>query len=293
MEWIILSLGAAFLFTAANLIDKFVITDELRDPYIGTTLCSFISGLVFITTSILLSTFTTDLKAVLPGIMAGIVSAGALWFYFSILSKEEVSRTIPILGTIPLFVLPFGYLLFEEVFTPLTYLGVGLVIAGSILISFKKRKEKIRLNFLILLAIVSALLFAFRNVLIKFSTQTQLIWPVMLWIGVGGLISSLSIFTFHHPKLREKGKKGVEHLALSALITSLATIFMFIAIAIGPVSLVSTIVGINPMLVLIFATAITILHPSFIHEKINRKALIQKTISTLMIIIGATLIILL
>ncbi len=291
MWWIISALAAILIFTSTDLMNKFIVTKEVMDPHLGTVIFSFMTFLVLTPVSLLVTGILNDPYIVFLGLCIGIVSSMGLWFYFAALSREEVSRAIPILATIPLLVLPFGFLFFGESFTLLKYMGIGLVVLGSISLSFKEVNGRFKFDKLIVLVFIAAVMFAARNVLTKLSTQSITIWPVLFWIGVGRGASALALFAFHHPHLRKKARKGAEHLFIVGFFVSLGMLALFTAISLGPVSLVSALVGVKPLLVLVSATLITFLHPSFIRETITREVIIQKTVSTLMIITGATIIV--
>lgn len=292
MLWIVLVLIAVLTFALDDLLNKFVITKEVRDPYLGTAVFGFIALAVFTAISLSMGSISFDPELSLIGVITGLVTSSALWFYFSALSKEEVSRAMPILGTAPLFVLPFGFFLFGEVFTPLKYLGIGLIVLGSALLSFKDVKGVFKLDRLMFLMFAAAFFFALRNVFVKLSTQSTAIWSVLFWIGIGRGLVSTAITALHHPKLKEKAEKGIEHLFLTGSFSSIGMITLFLAISLGPVSLVSAFLGMKPLLVLLLATLVTLLHPSFIREKITSRILIQKISSTVMIVLGGAFILL-
>ncbi len=290
MPWIELVILALLLFTVANLIDKFVMTEELTDPILGTTIVSFISFIILIITPLALDRATIDLEISIIGITTGFIASTGLWFYFKSLVKEEASRVIPILGIVPLIVLPFGYILFEETFTQWKYLGIFLVIIGSIVLSLERKTIENKLNKLMVFIFIAAVFFAFRNVLIKLGTQQVGIWSVLMWVGIGQGITSVLLTVKHHPHIKGKTKKGIRHLIISGTFSSIAMVALYAAISTGPVSLVSSLMALQPAVIFILATLITILHPSFIREKLTKPAIIQKTISITMLVAGGILI---
>ncbi len=292
MWWIVLTFTAILPFTAGDLINKFIVREEVMDPHLAAAIFGFVTFIVFTVVSLALSGVLTQVNVVLPGLAIGILSTVGLWFYFSAISKEEISRAMPILATAPLFVLPMAFFLFEESFTSLKYLGIGLVVTGSISLSFKKTGGVFKFDKAAALMFVTALLFAIRNILIKIPTQSLGVWPLLFWMGVGHGVLSLGILLVHHPHLKRKAQRGAEHLFLTGSLSALGMVSLLTAISLGPVSLISALEGVKPLLVLVFATLITILHPSFIHETVTKTVVAHKTISTLMIVLGAALIVL-
>lgn len=85
-------------------------------------------------------------------------------------------------------------------------------------------------------------------------------------------------------------RSGFEHMTLSGLISGASQAVFFLAVSIGPVSLVSTITKTRFLIIFIGATAISRLHPEIMHEAMDRRVLIQKAIAISMIIAGVGLV---
>lgn len=290
MFWVILTLLAVILLAGAILIDKFVITKEIKDPYLASVISGSVIFIVFILISPLFPRDSIPLETILVSLAAGAVYITVLWFYFFTLSKEEVSRAVPVFSAAPLFVLPFGFFLFGEVFSTLKYVGIVSIVLGAFLISLKKSAHRIKFDRWILLGVFTAFLFGLRSVLIKLATLRASIWSVMPWIGLGGLISSGVVFAFHHPHIIRKAKGGVEHLLLTGLFTSFGISMLFVAISIGPVSLVTALASIRPFLVSIFALILSFLYPEFIEEHLTTGIIIQKMVATFLVVAGSVLV---
>lgn len=292
MLWILLVLAAALLVSGVDLIDKHIITQEVTDPFLATVTMGPITFLMFMAVSLISPGLTTSLGVVLLSLIAGFFSCSALWFYFMTLSKEDVSRSMAFLSIVPLLVLPFGYFFFGEVFHTVTYLGIGLVITGAILLSMKRISGKISFNRSMSLAFVTAVFFASRNILIKFATRNVDIFSVLFWVGLGGLLTSLAFLVFKHPHVKRKASEGVKHLFLMGLLVGVGMSMLFTSISIGPVSLASALFEIKPLFVFLGALAFTLFSPSYLNESTNKKVIIQKAIAILMIVSGALIVIL-
>ena len=103
MLWLLLILITVFVWAFINVYDKHIVSDELRDPFLCTVIYGFIMfvsfGLVFFLTK---QKFLFNVNFIMPSFIAGIVLAGAIFFYYKSLSYEEVSRVMPMLELIPL-----------------------------------------------------------------------------------------------------------------------------------------------------------------------------------------------
>jgi bacterial/archaeal transporter family protein len=294
MEWIYFTLAAMLLWTVVNIFDKYIISHELRDPMMVTTVFGFVIYLVFIVTSFIFDgAQVLDTEVKFASIIAGILYSVALWFYYYVMKREEVSRFVPILASEPFIITIVAFFLFGERFKLLNYAGMALIVIGAIVISIKKHKKKIKHKHLLFFALFSVILFASRNILFKFATTNPSdFWAVMFWTGVGGIIFPILLFVFHHPHLRKQGWEGVYHLAFNALLSGMAVIFFTKAISTGTVSLASALLATKPMLVFLIATFLSFFHPKIMREKITRPVLIKKTIAIILIVAGGICVVL-
>lgn len=291
MPWIILAILAALVWTAVNIIDKFIITKELRDPILATVISGISTFVLFGVVALLFGNILLPLSTIVIAIIAGAAFNIAILLYYFAMSKEEVSRFIPVLSAVPLFVLFFSFIFLGERFPALTYLGILLLVAGAILISLKKITRRIGINVAFLIAISAALFYALRNIALKFATVQASIWPIFFWVGVGGGIVSLFLFAMHHPHIRRKARLGVKHLLFVGSLTAIALFIFTIAISIGPVSLVSALLEVQPLFVFLAAAALSVFYPKFLKEKITKSIIMQKALAMVLIIVGAVLII--
>ena len=167
------------------------------------------------------------------------------------------------------------------------YFGIAFVAVGAALISWQKTDPKKKMTKYFVAMAVAVVLFATRNILIDQVTLKADFWPVMFWVGLGGVIVPLLLILFHHPHIRKQAEKGVWHLLFSGLLSGLALIAFTKAISIGSVTVVSAFLATKPLLVLVLATLLSFWHPKVIRERHSSSAMLIKVVATALIVSGA------
>ena len=291
MSWVILSILAAVFWTVTGIIDKHIISDELKDPLLATAVNGIVAFIIFAGVSLLYGSIKMPPLTVIIITFAGVVYSLAILMGYVALTKGEVTRLTPLLSTIPIFVAVFAYFGFSERFTPIKYVGILLIVIGALFVSLEINKHKFKFGPAFMIGIGAAVFFAFRNVLLKAVTINENIWSSLFWLGFGALIFSAVIITFHHPHLRRKGQRGIHHLFCNRILAILGLLCFTLALSIGSVSLSSAIVEIKPMLVFMAALFVTKHYPKYIKEKVTKGIIIQKTAAIIMIISGALLVV--
>jgi len=291
MLWAIFALLAAFVHSIVNIVDKIAVSKEMRDPIFATAI---FGGIMFVAFGLI--GFFVDIMIpytfILASFIAGIFSWFAVYLYYKILVKEEVSKFMPILSLGPLFVMTLAYFFLNEVLTMLDYIGIFVLVSGAFIMSLKEFKLKFGLKegFLIILATI--LLFSLEKIAIKFASLSVSIWPVMFWVAIGEGIVAFFAFILHKAHIKGKlRKKGVEHLIIANVLTIFGAALAFIAISLGPVSLVSAMSKVQMLFIFLGTSMLTKFYPKILKEKLTKKIIIQKIIAITLIIAGAILVI--
>jgi len=293
MTWVILSILAALFWSVVNMVDKYVVTKWFKQPLvpvimlgifglIASLLVYFISGFAFLSCS-------NIILALLAGIFYVLMSV----FYFKALKIEEVSRIIPLFHLSPFFILVLATIFLGEVFTPIKYLGIFLLVIGAILVSSKNR---LKLSFgkafgWMMLSVTSS---SISSILTKYLLDFADYWTIFAYLRIGAAIGAIPIAYIYFPELintvRRHGKKVVTILSANEILNLFAVLFITIATSIGYVTLVHTLSSIQPFFVLVFAVILSIFYPSILKEEIGKSVILLKILAIILMFIGVVLI---
>ena len=291
MSWIFFATIALLLWAFANIVDRYIASRELHDPILITTLFGFCVYLIFIVMSLFGGHPGVPFSIIVWAFVAGLAYTSACYLYYKVLSREEISKLAPTMSMEPIVVAFFAFFVFQEHLKLLSYLGIIMIVAGAILMNYKKH-SKLSARRLQLWAVISVVLFAAKNLIFKYTTIEAPLLSVLFWFGLGGLMVSLCLYAKHHPHLRRQDRKGLRFIALSALLSALALLFYVESLNRGPVTLVSAFVATKPLAVLILALLISRWHPMVLQEKFDRQSILKKVSATVIIVLGATLVVL-
>lgn len=296
MSWLLLVLLAALIWSLSNLSDKFIEDHEVESSALSAGVVNLTNSLFFIFVPLFFVSFD-ELTSGFSWLtlIAGIIYGTSRLFYFSGVKREDVSRFIPLLALIPVFVTIYSFLFLGESFSSTVYIGITMTISGAILISLEDpihTLKKFQSKVAVVAGIAAAVLLASKDISIKIISSNMNYWSIIFWLGVGLLLVSLLLITkgLKDKNLKNINYMGINHLIVSGSFKAVGSFLFTKAITIGPVSLVSTVVKVKPMLVFIGSTLLSRYHPEIIHEKLKRQTLIQKIAAMVVIIIGVGLV---
>lgn len=297
MNWIIFSLLSRALWAADNIVDKILIGKYLRDPIVLT----LIAGITALLVSVLIVLFNglswIGLNPVALIMFAGSFQILAIFAFYQAISKEEISRVIPLFQFTPPFVLVLSFLFLGEVLTLNNYVAFVLILLGGFLISLKKVRGLFRLGEAFWWMVLASLIYAIQAVILKSLYVTYSFWDLTVYLGFGEFLPAL-ILLLLMTNFRDRFTKGLIDLKpigwmlliLAMFFVATASLSGLWALVTGPVSLISAFRGFQSLFVLIYAVVLSIWLPKILKEELGKGVLSIKVIAIFLMISGLYLI---
>ena len=292
MEWIYFTLVAVFLWSICNIIDKHVVAKYIKKPMTVMIFLSFFGLLSALVVSIFQNVTIPPFDLLILSLASGIAYFLFIFLYIKSLMIEEVSRVVSLYAITPIFVLILSTIFLNEIFTWEKYVGIFLIVVGSILISIKK-DVKIKLSGALLLMVIAAIFGAVYYVLQKIVLKSLTYWNTFFWVRIGSfLLAPLLLFVYHKPLIKTLKKSPIVGVYLSAveILNVIGVYLIVIAYSVGYAALVSAFSEVQSLVVFFMATVLSIFNPKIIKEELKGSTLLLKFISIIMIILGAILI---
>lgn len=292
--WIILAISSAALFAVVNIIDKIVLEKWVKDPLVPTIITGFINLIVGFIIFALLGSSSLSLTNIALAFLAGFLGHVSIIIFFRAAKSEEISRIIPLFYLEPLFILVIAAIFLGEIFTPIKYLGILMLVFGAVLISLKNFK-KIRFGKSFWLMILSAIILSIVAVLIKYLLGYADFWTIFAYSRFGVIFALIPVLYLSYQNLlntlKLHGKKVLVVMSLSETLSIAAMLLSIAAVSIGYVTLVTALGSVQPSIVLLFSIILSIVYPKVFEEELKKSIITQKIIAVLFIFIGAILII--
>lgn len=295
MTWILFSILTAVFWASGNIIDKFVFTRWVVKPLVPV----MVGGIVGLLASIIiyLTQGFVGLSGIniFWGILAGVFNVLSYLFYYKAVKIEEISRVIPLYYLMNFFILFLAYIFLGEVLTPIKYLGVFFLAIGAILVS-QKDSINFKFNKAFWFMILASVAIAINVVITKYLLNFADYWTIFSYTrGLGVIIALLPIIYLNYNdlvyELKKNGKKAIGMMSVSEILNVFAGLSITFAISIGSVTLVNALASIQPFIVLIFASIISVFYPALFKEDLSRANIFIKVIATVLVFIGVILII--
>ena len=292
MDWIVLSILAALLWSVVNVVDKYVISkfiDKLIVPVIITGAIGFVASLViFFTHGFLYLSLSNILLAIVAGFLYILMNI----LYYNAIKIEEISKVVPLFFIAPIFILVIAAIFLGEVFTLPKYIGIFLLVFGAVLISSKKLSFNFGRAFWIM--ILAALVLAVNQVITKYLLNFADFWTVFAYIRIGAFIALLPAIIINIKTFKEIFKKyGFKPFGLMIAGESLnfiGTICIALAAVTGFITLVNALSSVQPFFILLFTVLISIFYPQILKEEIGKAVVSRKIIAIAIMFAGVILI---
>jgi len=294
MNWALLSLAAAFVWAIVSIIDKHLLTKWLKHPIIPTLSIGVAGGVLVPFLHFFGKMPALPVNHWLLFFFSSALFFGAALLYFKAIKIEEISRVIPLFYISPLFISILAAIFLGEIFTPIKYVGILLIVGGAILISLRK-ELKITISKAFWFMIVAAIFIAASITMTKYLLNYWNYWTVFAYYRLCYFILILPFIFTSLPKLKEtvseKGARALGFVFLNSLLNLVGMLLITIATAIGFVTLVNTISSVQPFFVIVMTVLLSYFAPRFFKEGISRKTVAFKFLAAAMIFVGALLVV--
>jgi transporter family protein len=294
VDWLIFALIGTIFFSAAGVLDKFLLSSYTCDSkaYI---VCQVLVQQIF--TIPILAIMRIDF--VYPQ-SAMAMALGALQilpslFYLRAVQVEEASRVAALEYFYPVFVFLGAFIFLGENLAPKHCIG-GVLLVVSVLLISHKHKGKCSFD----ISSISPALRPFISywismaiycIALKYLLASMNEWQLYTWSSLGSLMATLPLLA--NPSVRgevlgffESGTSAVGTLISEETFMFLGIIFSIFAYALGSVALVTSVGALQPMLTLILVVALGLFLPGRVKEELDRNSLVQKGLSSIIVIIG-------
>ena len=293
MSWILFSILAAVCWSVVNVVDKYILTKWVKEPIVPVMILGFVglmsSFIIFFINGFVQLSYYHILLAIIGGVFYMFMNI----LYFKAVKIEEISRVIPLFYLTPLFVLVLATIFLKEIFTPIKYMGIILLVIGAILISMKKFQISFGKAFWFM--IIASFSLSIYSVLIKYLLNFADFWTIFAYLRIGVFIALIPFLysNFRHliSTVRENGIKVVFIIGFNESLNLFAVLLFTLASSIGFVTLVNAIASVQPFFVLLFAVIFSIFYPQTLKEEINKSTMFIKLTEIVLIFIGSLLII--
>ena len=189
MSWIILATLSYFLNAVVAVVDKFLVSNKVKNPLVYSFYTGVLGSAVLILWPIDFSFL--PLNITLVALFSGVSFFLALYFYYASMIKTSVTRTVTVIGGIsPIVLLGLSYFFLDERLPTFWLLAFAILILGSFLLTFGR--EKIFSFY----AVVSAIFFALSFFTIKIVFLNSTFINGFVWTRVGFLILALFFLFF-------------------------------------------------------------------------------------------------
>ena len=299
--WLLLALTVPLMLAAVNMIDKLVVerhvnTTLLYPFYVG-IMEMLISSLV-LAVLLMAGAENANWPAIGAAIGMGSLRGLGLIFLVSALRLEQVSRVVAIWFLNPIFVVVLAVIFLNESVSDLAIAAIVMASLGAGIVSWTGGESSRQFipPRVIVLSLLAALTWAIANVLTKLFVEDAPFWQFNFGSRLGfGMVMLILIF---NSEVRHDARTGWRSRPLWALfllaeiIVTISLPLYFLAIKLGPVSLVSAVGAIQPLTVLIYSIGLALLSPAIFghwiaHEK---DKLVPQLVGTLVLAVGVSIV---
>lgn len=295
MVWLAFALLANFLYSVSNIADQFLRRKHVKHDasfiviLMGFFFLLWLAAVPFIRVSV------PPLPQLLAVLTSGFIVMFMVAIYVYAISREEISRIMPVLQFHSVFVLVLSAVFLGEKLQALSYVGFAVMLIAGLLLTVERIEASFRINQTLLMVVGASVVLAISLVLLKFFYLTGDFWNGFFWFYLGGFVwtAIFAAFPSHlrtvKAHLRELNCKIVAIFVLAAVSGFFADLSWLLAAKLGPVSLVSVVGSTQIAMLFVMTLLLTLYFPRILKERLDRKVLLTKLAAIALMVAGLLL----
>ncbi|VVB68863.1 EamA-like transporter family protein [uncultured archaeon] len=301
LNWLIFAFLGTIFFSAAGVLDKLLLSSYANDSkaYI---VCQVLAQQLFTVPVILIIGVNFVYPESILALLFGGLQVLPAIFFMRALQVEEASKVTALEYVYPIFVFIGSVFLLGEMLDLKQCAGGLLLLAGTLIISYRNsdsNSSRGPMGFMALSpAIKPFLSYWILTALYYLSLKYILIsideWHLYTWSSLGSLVAVMPLLSISSTRRGVFGFFAGGSYAIGGLISEetfqfLGLISSIFAYSLGSVSLVSSVGALQPIMTVILIIALGIITPKLaeeMKERTDRRALIQKSLSFMIVLLG-------
>ena len=299
MSWVAISLIAASVTAMISIFDKTIIgyaRSQLTLPLlIGFSQTTI--GIVVV--SFVIASNSAKWDGVIWSLISGALFGLGGQLHIRILFSREVSRTIPITETSPIFASLIAVTFLGEFLTVIQWTAIVTTVIGAALLSLRTDSEysKIFLDSSFYLLMLGAFIMAISNVTSKIALDDL---PILFTHGLRMLALGIVFLAFNLRtapwedvrSLLTKRSPALLIVSLNEIvIANVGLVLTLWALSLGSVSLVTALLGTRAFFVVAYSTLVAVVWRGALGENITPSTIAVKIVSTVLIVSGVAVIV--
>lgn len=289
----IFAILAGLVWSIGNVIDKTVVSKYIKNPIFILFIISLISFVV----GILILAFDYQPLAYRDWLF---VLAASFFYilgnltYLYALKREESSRVVPLFALANVFVPILAAIFLGEIFGGKQYLGIILVVFGSLLILARGNLISSLKSKGLYLMLISSFSFSAPDIINKWLLRRYDYWVVFgyvrILLGLFGLLILLFYFSEIKNCLKNTGRNYLGLISGSQILSVAGALLFIISMSYWFVTLTETVSSSQYIFLLLWIIFLSRFKPHILAEELSRKIMRQKIISIILIIVGIYLV---
>lgn len=294
--WFISAIVGYVLLAAVFILDKRILTAELKQPVVYTFYSTIF--LLLVGFAWLFIPVVRDPWLIAWSVISGVTFGAALWSLFVALRKSEASHLDPFVGSvITLTTLVGADRWLQESLTVTQMVGCAILAAASLLLAREETRQARGWHVGYMWGIISGVLFAVSHLSAKAVYNEVEFGPAFVatrftigLFGVGLLFSPAVWRSFVRKPARKKQSHPLKVVLVTKVLSLLANSAIQYAIALGSVSIVNALAGLQYALMFVGVLLFNAWRPGFFREYVSRRELWLESAALLLVIVGVVLV---
>lgn len=293
MSWLAYAFIGITIWSATAVADRFFLLRHVTSKRFYVVVPSVVQFVAVLIAAAFFSIPHAAPISALAALLSGAAEVIFLYYLYTAVSGDEVSRVFPLTTAGPIFTLVLGWLFLHESLSIHQLAAFACFLVGGFLLAMRFGGGAPSFSKAVQPLFIGSMLSSIFTLLLRYAFVSSDFWTGFFWSRVGFFIGGMIILWLYRDEVtaqwRALGMRARVALVGNQAVALSGHAFYFLAISLVNAALVQSVLGAQSAIILVMAVAVSLWRHDLIEESIAGRDLFQKAIGVGFVVVASYL----
>lgn len=294
MTWLVFAFIGITIWSATAIADRFFLIRHVTSKRFYVVVPALLQFLVTLVLALLFFSIPhASPTAIATALASGAMEVVFLYYLFTAVSNDEVSRVFPLTAAGPIITLVLGRFVLHETLTSHQLLAFGLFLVGGFFLAAKFKGGGLSFSKAIKPLFIGSALTSIFTLLLRSAFVQGGFWAGFFYSRLGFFLGGTLVLYLYRAEIMQQWKvlrTGVRTILIGNQVAALSGhAFYFLALSLASAALVQSVLSAQSAIILVFAVLVSFWKKDIIEESLHGRDLSQKAVGIAFIIVASYL----
>jgi transporter family protein len=295
MSWLVYAFIGITIWSATAVADRFFLLKHVTSMRFYVVVPSLVQCAAVCLAALALGIPHVGTLSAAAAIASGVAEVVVLYYLYTAMSSDEVSRVFALTTAGPIITLVLGWLLLHEALSIREVVAFACFLAGGFLLAVRFGQGSFSISRALKPLFFGSLFTSVFTLLLRYAFVSSDFWTGFFWSRIGFFIGGIIVLFLYRTEIAAQwGRLAASTRAVligNQVVALSGHAFYFLALSLSSAALVQSVLSAQSAIILVMAAVVAWWRHDLIGESIARHDLLQKGIGVAFVVVASWLLV--